>query len=168
MGSYRETLADPALMEDITKTRRYRYQYGFAINVEQTLSENVGAFVRASWRDGQSEVWQYTDIDHSLSAGLQIKGDLWKRKTDTIGLAGILDGISAAHRDFLAAGGLGPLVGDGQLPNYSLEKVVEAYYDIALSKYLHCAIDYQLVVDPAYNSDRGPINIFAARLHFQL
>ncbi len=169
MGSYSETLADPALMEDITKnTARYRYQYGFALNVEQSLTENVGAFMRASWRDGQSEVWQYTDIDHSLSAGLQLKGDLWKRKNDTIGLAGILDGLSAAHRDFLAAGGLGPLIGDGKLPNYSLEKVIEAYYDFALNKYFHCALDYQFVVDPAYNSDRGPVNIFSARLHFQL
>jgi high affinity Mn2+ porin len=168
MGSYEETLADPALMEDITKTRRYRYQYGFAFNVEQTISDNVGAFLRASWRDGQSEVWQYTDIDQSVSGGFQCKGQLWNRKNDTVGIAGIIDGISDAHRDFLAAGGLGPLIGDGRLPHYSLEKVVETYYDVEVTKYLHFALDYQFVADPAYNSDRGPINIFAARFHFQL
>ena len=168
MGSYRETLADPALTEDITKTRRYRYQYGFAVNIEQTISENIGAFMRASWRDGQSEVWQYTDIDQSVSAGLQVKGEPWKRKNDTLGCAGIIDGISAAHRDFLAAGGLGPLIGDGKLPHYSLEKVIEVYYDVEVTNNIHFAVDYQFVANPAYNSDRGPINIFAARFHFQL
>ena len=167
MGSYRETLANPALMEDITKTRRYRYQYGFALNAEQEINETVGAFLRASWRDGQSEVWQFTDIDASLSGGFQVKGTPWNRKNDTFGLAGILDGISAAHRDFLAAGGLGPLIGDGKLPHYSLEDVIETYYDIELTKNTHFAIDYQFVANPAYNSDRGPINIFGGRLHFQ-
>jgi high affinity Mn2+ porin len=168
MGSYRETLADPTLMEDITKTERYRYQYGFALNGEQSINENVGAFVRASWRDGQSEVWQYTDIDKSVSGGFQFKGEPWKRKDDVIGIAGIIDGLSAAHRDFLAAGGLGPLVGDGKLPHYSLEKVMETYYDVQVSKNFHFALDYQFIADPAYNSDRGPINIFSARFHFQL
>jgi high affinity Mn2+ porin len=168
MGSYRETLSDPSLMEDITRTRRYRYQYGFALNVEQQISDNVGAFLRASWRDGQSEVWQYTDIDQSVSGGFQVKGDCWKRKSDTIGIAGIIDGISAAHRDFLAAGGLGPLIGDGKLPHYSLEKVIETYYDVELTRYVHFALDYQFVANPGYNSDRGPVNIFSARFHFQL
>ena len=167
MGSYRETLADPELMEDIAKTRRYRYQYGFALNIEQTISENVGAFMRASWRDGQSEVWQYTDIDDSLSGGFQIRGDSWNRKNDTVGIAGILDGISPAHRAFLAAGGLGPLIGDGKLPHYSLEKVIETYYDLEVTRNIHLAVDYQFVANPAYNADRGPINIFGARFHFQ-
>ena len=167
MGSYSETLADPALIEDITKTRRYRYQYGFALNVEQAISENVGAFIRASWRDGQSEVWQYTDIDGSVSAGLQVKGNPWNRQGDTAGIAGIIDGISPAHRAFFAAGGLGPLIGDGKLPHYSLEKVIEIYYDVEITKNIHFAVDYQFVANPAYNADRGPINIFGGRLHFQ-
>ena len=168
MGSYDETLADPALMEDIAKTRRYRYQYGFALNFEQSVSENVGAFMRASWRDGQSEVWQYTDIDDSISAGLQVRGNVWNRKGDTVGIAGIIDGISPAHRAFLAAGGLGPLIGDGKLPHYSLEKVIETYYDVEVTKSIHFAVDYQFVANPAYNADRGPINIFGARFHIQL
>ena len=168
MGSYSETLADPALMEDIAKTRRYRYQYGFALNVEQAISENIGAFMRASWRDGQSEVWQYTDIDDSVSAGLQVKGNPWNRNGDTLGIAGIIDGISPAHRAFLAAGGLGPLIGDGKLPHYSLEKVIETYYDVEVTKNIHFGLDYQFVANPAYNADRGPINIFGARFHFQL
>ena len=125
MGSYRETLDDPTLMEDITKTRRYRFQYGFGLNAEQEINKDLGAFLRASWRDGQEEVWQFTDIDRSLSAGLQLKGTSWNRPSDIVGIAGIIDGISSAHRDFLAAGGLGPLIGDGKLPHYALEAVME-------------------------------------------
>ena len=168
MGSYRETLADPSLNDDITLTRRYRYQYGFALNIEQEISKDVGAFLRASWRDGQEEVWQFTDIDRSLSGGLQLKGSPWGRSADTVGLAGIIDGISSAHRDFLAAGGLGVIIGDGKLPHYKPEEVFEMYYDVEVVKSVHLAIDYQFVANPGYNSDRGPVNVFAARFHFQL
>jgi high affinity Mn2+ porin len=167
MGSYRETLANPSLMADITLTRRYRYQYGFALNVEQEVTKDVGAFLRASWRDGEEEAWQFTDIDRSLSCGLQLKGNSWKRSGDTVGLAGIIDGITSAHRDFLAAGGLGITVGDGKLPHYEPEEVVEMYYDAEIVKNVHLGIDYQFVANPAYNSDRGPVNIFTSRFHFQ-
>jgi high affinity Mn2+ porin len=167
MGSYRETLADPSLREDITLTRRYRYQYGFALNIEQEIAKDLGAFLRASWRDGQAEVWQFTDIDRSLSGGLQLKGSFWNRSGDTVGLAGIIDGISSAHRDFLAAGGLGVTIGDGKLPHYEPEEVLEMYYDVGITKNVHLAIDYQFVANPAYNSDRGPVNILASRFHFQ-
>jgi high affinity Mn2+ porin len=167
MGSYRETLANPALMEDITLTRRYRYQYGFALDMEQEIVKDFGAFLRASWRDGESEVWQFTDIDQSVSAGFQLKGGRWHRPNDTVGLAGILDGLSSAHRDFLAAGGLGPLIGDGKLPHYAAEGVLEMYYDMEVIKNVHLAIDYQLVANPGYNSDRGPVNVFSSRFHFQ-
>ena len=167
MGSYRETLADPALMEDITRTRRYRYQYGFGLSAEQEITKDLGAFLRASWRDGQSEVWQFTDVDRSLSLGLQLKGNRWNRSGDTVGLAGIVDGLSRTHRDFLAAGGLGPLIGDGKLPNYSPEGVIELYYDFEVTKNVHLAIDYQFVANPGYNADRGPVNIFSSRFHFQ-
>ena len=167
MGSYSDTLADPSLMEDITRTRRYRYQYGFAVSAEQEITKDLGAFLRASWRDGHEEVWQFTDIDRSLSVGLQLKGGGWKRTNDTVGLAGIIDGLSQAHRDFLAAGGLGVLVGDGKLPNYSPEGVIEIYYDAAVIKNVHLAIDYQFVANPGYNADRGPVNVFSSRFHFQ-
>ncbi len=167
MGSYRETLNDPSLMEDITQTRRYRYQYGFGLSAEQEIAEDLGAFLRVSWRDGQSEVWQFTDVDRSLSTGLQLKGTRWNRSDDSVGLAGIVDGLSQAHHDFLSAGGLGPLIGDGKLPNYSPEAVIEMYYDAAVTRYVHLAIDYQFVAKPGYNAARGPVNIFASRFHFQ-
>ena len=89
------------------------------------------------------------------------------RPDDTIGIAGIVNGISSAHIAFLNAGGLGILIGDGQLPNYGLEKIFEAYYSIALNASTRLAFDYQFIANPGYNADRGPANVFAARAHWQ-
>jgi len=161
MGSYEEALGRPDL--DITQTREYRLQYGFELNVEQEITSDFGAFLRASWRDGKSEVWQFTDIDESISLGLHLQGTQWGRKEDVVGIAGIADEIGAQHRSFLAAGGTGPLVGDGQL-NYAPESVLETYYDAQIVEHIHGAVDYQFVNNPAYNQDRGPVHIFALRL----
>jgi hypothetical protein len=64
-------------------------------------------------------------------------------------------------------GGLGILIGDGKLPHYGPENVVEAYYNCQLFKGINFTLDYQLAADPAYNKDRGPINIFSARLRIK-
>ena len=73
------------------------------------------------------QILSFTDIDRSLSGGISVKGSYWGRPNDTVGIGGAINGLSAAHRDFLAAGGLGPLIGDGQL-NYRPEQILEAYY----------------------------------------
>ena len=91
-------------------------------------SEDVGAFARWSWNNGQTEIMSFTDIDQSLSGGLSIKGRSWGRPDDRVGLGGAINWVSEPHRNFFAARGLGPLVGDGQLPNYTPEKVIETYY----------------------------------------
>ena len=88
---------------------------------------------RASWNDGQNEILSFTDIDRSISGGLSIKGSYWGRPADTIGIGGAINGLSSAHRNFLAAGGLGLLIGDGRL-NYSNERILEAYYAFAINK----------------------------------
>jgi len=106
----------------------------------------------------------FTDIDSSLSLGTSIKGTVWGRPDDTIGIAGASNGLSRDHRDFLAAGGLGPLIGDGQL-NYRRERILEAYYAFAVTKAITLTADYQFITNPAYNADRGPISIVSGRLH---
>lgn len=169
-GNYREALAieasDPALdintvMESI---RRNNPKYGFYANAEQQIMKDVGLFARASWNDGQNEILSFTDIDRSLSGGLSIKGSYWGRPNDTIGVGGAINGLSAAHRDFLAAGGNGLLIGDGRL-NYRPEQILETYYAYALDKNFIVTADYQLIINPAYNADRGPVSIFSGRLH---
>ena len=96
-----------------------------------------------------------------------MNGKGWSRAGDTLAVAGVVNAISKVHQQYLADGGLGILIGDGRLPHPGTEDIVETYYDAALGKFLHLAVDYQLVVNPAYNRDRGPVSIFAARLHAQ-
>jgi high affinity Mn2+ porin len=163
-GSYRETLDNPALNLDITQTRRGRIKYGYAFNLEQSVTDDIGLFARWSWNDGKNEIMAFTDIDDSLSFGTSIKGAKWGRPKDVIGIGFATNGLSQDHRDFLAAGGLGILVGDGRL-NYRRENVLEAYYAYALNDSLTLTFDYQFLVNPAYNADRGPISIFSGRLH---
>jgi high affinity Mn2+ porin len=163
-GSYRETLDNPALNLDIAQTRMGRIKYGYVINLEQALSDEVGLFGRWSWNDGKTEIMAFTDIDASLSLGASIKGTRWGRPDDAIGIGGAINALSRDHRDFLAAGGLGPLIGDGRL-NYRRERILETYYAFALNKALTVTADYQFITNPAYNADRGPVSIFSGRLH---
>jgi high affinity Mn2+ porin len=163
-GSYRETLNNPAFNLDIAQTRTGRIKYGYVISLEQALTDEVGLFGRWSWNDGKTEIMAFTDIDASLSLGVSVKGTKWGRPDDVIGLGGAINALSTDHRDFIAAGGLGVLIGDGQL-NYRRERILETYYAFALNKQLTLTADYQLITNPAYNADRGPVHVFSGRLH---
>jgi len=163
-GSYRETLANPAYNLDIALTRQGRIKYGYVINLEQALTDDIGVFGRWSWNEGKTEIMAFTDIDASLSFGTSIKGTRWGRPDDVVGIGGAINALSKDHRDFIAAGGLGVLAGDGRL-NYRQERILEAYYAFALNKQLTLTADYQLITNPAYNADRGPVSIFSGRLH---
>lgn len=164
MGSFRETLDNPALNLDIAQTRRGRIKVGYVVNLEQAITDDVGLFGRWSWNDGKSETIAFTDINRSLSGGVSIKGTKWGRPDDVIGIGGAVNAISQDYRDFLAAGGLGVLVGDGAL-NYRKERILETYYAYALNKSFTLTADYQLIINPAYNADRGPVSVISGRLH---
>jgi high affinity Mn2+ porin len=164
MGSYQETIDNPSLEEDIFLTAAYRYKYGFGINLEQEIRKNLGAFARLGWSDGKNQTYEFTDVDRTATGGLSLKGAWWRRPQDTVGLAMILNGISAAHRQYLAAGGMGITLGDGAL-DYSPERVVEGYYNWQIAKHFQLTGDYQFTPDPAYNRARGPVDLFALRLH---
>ncbi len=169
-GNYNDALAITAanpsidintVMESI---RQDNLKYGFYANAEQAINKDVGVFARASWNDGQNEILSFTDIDRSVSGGVSAKGTSWGRSNDTFGLGGAINGLSGPHRSFLASGGLGLLIGDGQL-NYSPEKIIEAFYAFQLLKSATLTFDYQFVANPAYNADRGPASIYSARIH---
>jgi high affinity Mn2+ porin len=150
---------------DLTPMRAPRTRWGASVNAEQALSDTLGVFGRIGWADGSIEPYDFTDIDRTAQAGMSLKGKSWGRGDDTIGVMAIVNGISAEHRRYLAAGGEGVLIGDGQLPHYGAEAIGEAYYELALHKGVMLAADYQLVMNPGYNRDRGPANVFALRLH---
>jgi high affinity Mn2+ porin len=146
--------------------RTYQSRGGISMNLEQQLMTNVGLFVRAGWADGHKEPYEFTDIDRTVAAGLSISGRQWGRDDDTFGIAGVVNGISNIHQAFLNAGGLGILVGDGMLPHPGNEQILETYYNFPLFA-SRITLDYQLIVNPAYNRDRGPASVFGVRLHTQ-
>ena len=167
MGSYAAALAEPIITPnypDITLVRQVRTNYGFNANLEQAITADLGVFSRASWSPGLDEIIGWTDCDESLSAGAQLNGTSWERPNDRIGVAGVINGLSPEARAYFAAGELGILIGDGAL-NYRPEKIIEAYYSYSLNTWSSFTFDYQFVADPAYNADRGPVHIFAGRLH---
>jgi high affinity Mn2+ porin len=167
MGTYAAALAEPittANYPDITLVRQVRTNYGFEANLEQAISGDLGVFSRATWSPGLDEIIGWTDCDQSLSAGAVLKGTSWGRPNDRIGAAGVIEGLSPEARAYFAAGGLGILIGDGAL-NYRPEKIIETYYSYSLNAWSSVTFDYQFVADPAYNADRGPVHIFAGRLH---
>jgi high affinity Mn2+ porin len=166
-GSYRETLDNPGFDLDIAQTRRGRIKYGYVFNLEQSLTDDVGLFARWSWNDGKTEIMAFTDIDASLSFGTAIRGTAWGRPNDTVGIGAAFNALSADHRDFIAAGGLGVLIGDGQL-NYRKEAILESYYSMNVWTGTTVTFDYQLVTNPAYNADRGPVSVFSGRIHAEL
>ncbi len=163
MGNYRQALAFSP--PEIVATRAPgRTKYGWAINTEQALMADLGTFARFSWNDGATETWAFTEIDRSLSMGLQLTGTAWGRKADQVSIAFVANNLSQSHADYLRAGGSGFLLGDGRLAESS-ERILEAYYSVQAGTHLTLSLDAQRVWSPAYNRDRGPLNVFAMRLH---
>jgi len=140
--------------------------FGYYVNLQQEIANNLGVFARWSWNDGQSEISAFTDINASLSGGISIKGRRWGRPDDTVGIGGAINFISPPFSSFLAQGGTGILIGDGQL-NYAPERVLEAYYAFRIASGITATADYQFLGNPAYNFDRGPVNVSSGRLHMQ-
>lgn len=141
-------------------------KYGVGINAEQELSVSAGVFFRASFNDGKTATWAYTEIDRSVSAGINIKGSGWKRPNDNIGIAQVINAISPNHRAFLNAGLYGFIIGDGKL-TYGTENITEIYYLAKITSSFFVSADYQFVNNPAYNKDRGPVHVFAIRGHIE-
>jgi high affinity Mn2+ porin len=164
MGKYRDALAEMPVNPDVTATRSYRSKYGFGVSLEKEITDHLGFFLRGGWNDGQSESWAFTEIDATTAAGFLLKGKAWGRPVDEVGLAAVVNGLSNAHKDYLAAGGIGFIIGDGKL-NYAPEQIAEWYYNWQAIKGINITLDFQHVQNPAYNMDRGPVFIMGLRAH---
>ncbi len=167
MGDYRDAINANPVDPDVTRFRGYSHpKYGFGISAEQSLTDDLALFARAGWNNGQSESWAFTEVDRTASLGLSLKGTQWTRPDDVLGLAGVISGLSKDHRDYLAAGGQGFELGDGQL-RYAPEEVLETYYLITVTRNLFLSADYQFLNHPGYNADRGPVSIGGVRVHIE-
>jgi high affinity Mn2+ porin len=149
----------------LAAVRHYQSKPGVSLNLAQQVSDAVGVFVRAGWADGDVEPWDFSDIDQTVSGGVSVNGKEWGRPDDTIGAAGVVNFITKSHQEWLNAGGTGILIGDGQLPKYKPEKVIETYYSYAVMPAVKLTFDVQVVADPAYNAQRGPVAIWGGRAH---
>jgi high affinity Mn2+ porin len=171
MGSYNRAIQEyqtgQVATPDITLSRKQgRVKYGFGFNAEQELTDTLRVFGRLGWNDGRNESFAYTEVDGIAEFGGNLRGKWWKRSRDKIGAAFIVNGISPGHREYLALGGLGFILGDGGL-TYLPEKIFEAYYTAHLWRGVSIAADVQHVTDPGYNSVRGPALVSSFRIHFE-
>lgn len=171
MGVYRDAIAaartgqPPNVAAD---DRDGRHKTGYGINLEVPLADNgdTGLFMRYGWNDGKTESFAFTEVDRNLQLGAQISGNHWGRPQDKLGVAYVVDGLSQDHRDYLAVGGSGFLLGDGQL-NYGAERIWEAYYAFQPIAHVWLGPDIQFINNPGYNRDRGPAKFVGARLHLE-
>jgi hypothetical protein len=169
MGSYRKAIDQYreglVSFPDITAVRQQsRVKYGFGVNLEQDLPRDFQGFARWGWSDGRNESFAYTEVDRTGELGFDVRGNAWKRPFDKLGAAGVVNGLSGDHREYLALGGLGFLLGDGAL-NYGTERIFETYYTAHLWRGFFGAVDVQHVTNPGYNRDRGPVWMPSIRLH---
>ncbi len=170
MGLLDQAIAAAAATDtapDTAGVRSYRSRLGLSLGWEQPLSDTLGLFGRIGKAAGNVEVYEFTDIDRSIELGASLKGSAWHRPDDRVGLAAIDNGISGEREAYLALGGLGILVGDGRLPHPGAEQIIETYYSLAALSWASISLDYQWIRNPAYNTDRGPVSVFAVRVHAQ-
>jgi high affinity Mn2+ porin len=166
IGSFWNTVNDPAAGEDITQTAQYRKQFGFAVSADQEITKDLGVFTRISWGQPNDDTYLFTDMSESLAIGGQLAGTMWSRPDDTVGFGDTIGALSQAQSTYYNNGGLGAVIGDGQI-SYGPENVTEIYYNAQLAPHVNLTGDFQLAVDPGFNSARGPVPIFGARLHFE-
>ena len=165
MGVYREALELAPEAPDIIATRAPgRSKYGFGLNLEQEIVSSVGIFLRAGWNDGKTELWAFMEAERTLALGSTVRGDPWNRPRDLFGVAVALNGINGDHRDYLAAGGLGFMLGDGSL-HASTEEVLDAFYRASLASFAAVTLEIEHYRNPAFNQDRGPLTVYGLRLH---
>ena len=169
MGTYREAV--DAFLAGTDKTPNIvlhehfsALKYGFGYNAEQELTENLRVFGRFGWNEGQHESFAYTEVDQTVEAGADYAGNRWHRPADKIGLAVVSNAIKRDHQNYLKLGGLGFLLGDGNL-NYGRENIVESYYNWHAWRGLFYAVDVQHINNPGYNRDRGPAWVGSVRAH---
>lgn len=169
MGTYREAvqayLAGIDSTPTITAHEHYgALKYGFGYNTEQELTNNLRVFGRFGWNEGQHESFAYTEVDQTVEAGADYAGNAWHRPLDKVAVAVVSNAIKRDHQDYLRLGGLGFLLGDGNL-NYGRENIVESYYTLHAWRGLFYSVDVQHINDPGYNRDRGPAWVGSVRAH---
>jgi hypothetical protein len=169
MGTYREAVQAYLNGTDSTPSidahaHFSALKYGFGYNTLQELTENLRFFGRFGWNEGQHESYAYTEVDQTVETGADYAGKAWHRPSDKVALVVVTNAIKKDHQNYLRYGGLGFLLGDGNL-NYGRETIVESYYTWHFWRGLFYSVDVQHINNPGYNRDRGPAWVGSARAH---
>ena len=151
---------------DLCWARKTNIKMGVGINLEQQLWDDIGLFFRGMYSDGQTEVYSYTSTDRSISLGGIMKGTSWGRRKDSVGIGYAAGFLSKSHIQYLNMGGIDGFIGDGKI-NYAPEQVVDIFYSFNVWNTIWLSADYQYISNPAYNADRGPVNIYGAKIHVE-
>lgn len=146
-----------------------QYKTGIGLHGEQALTKDLGIYGRAFTSDGHTETMSFTEADNSISVGMGMNGTSWKRPNDSIGISMMQNGLSSYRRAYLQAGGVSYFIGDYASPSqtisYSPERIGEVYYNATVIKNVLAGLNFQHIINPAYNSARGPVNILSFRVH---
>ncbi len=156
----------PARPEITAHPLQTTIKYGFGVNLEQDFSHHLRTFARVGWNEGQHESYAYTEVDNTILFGADLAGYDWHRKLDKIGAAFVSNGISSVHQRYLQLGGLGFLLGDGNL-NYGRENIFESYYTAHVWHGIFLGPDLQHIDNPGYDRVRGPIWVAGTRFHLE-
>ena len=171
MGVYRDANADflagksaqPIISDHPQHTT---VKYGFGVNLQEQIKRNARAFARFGWNEGQHESYAYTEVDQTFQLGADLAGERWRRTLDKVGAVVVSNAIKKDHQEYLRLGGLGFLLGDGNL-NYGRENIVEGYYNLHVWRGIYSAFDLQHINNPGYNRDRGPALVSSLRFHLE-
>jgi hypothetical protein len=169
MGDYRESvqqfLTGKIATPDITQSERFgAVKYGFGLNTEQEVTDNLRLFARFGWNEDQHESFAYTEVGQTILFGGDYAGSAWRRTNDKIGVAYVSNAIKRDHQNYLHYGGSGFLLGDGGL-TYAREDIMEWYYNAHIWRGFYAATGGSPIVHPGYNRDRGPLYVYTVRMH---
>jgi hypothetical protein len=154
-----------AMAPDLCFVRQPNVKVGIGLSLEQHIVEDIGVFFRGMYSDGRTEVDAYHPADRSISFGAVAKGKTWHRPFDVTGVGFGMSWASDQHARYLSLGGVDGFIGDGKLLNQGGEGVVDVFYSVNFLKAIWLTGDYQFLWNPAYNGDRGPVNIVSGRVH---
>ncbi len=169
MGDYRQSvqlyLDGKTATPLIAATERFgAVKYGFGFNTEQEVTGSLRLFARFGWNEDQHESFAYTEVGQTILFGGDYNGSGWQRPNDKAGMAFVSNAIKRDHQNYLRYGGLGFLLGDGNL-NYGREDIIEWYYNAHIRRGLYAMLGGTQIAHPGYNRDRGPVYVATVRAH---
>jgi len=169
MGDYRESVNEylegkVAVPSIIDTERNGAVKYGFGLNTEQEVTDGLRLFGRFGWDEDQHESFAYTEVGQTIEFGGDYNGQSWHRANDKVGVAFVSNAIKRDHQNYLHYGGLGFLLGDGNL-RYGREDILEWYYNVHFWRGLYGMIGGTQIAQPGYNTDRGPVYVGTVRAH---